>query len=308
MKRIYLLSIILILIFTISVSAQIKPEKFKPFIGQMKIIDTSGPGLKSQSGDILLELKDDENPDFETLMILRNAKGKLTKVIENSALLMGKDVLGVSGGNYPELSGNTLSINYSLGSGSALSDISIVFEKDKNGDYLFKEYTSVTRKYGKEDVSARQKITAAQTGKIFFSEALTEEFILKKAKSANTKPGKNDYQYEPAVSKISGTLTEKMFYGAPNYGETPEKDEKEMVWILKLDYPVNVIAAPDQPDPEMGDHTIRGIKEIQIYTLDKKINLSKYLNKKITVQGPLMSAISGHHHTEVLMEVKQIGR
>src|SRR5690606_22180539 len=120
---------------------------------------------------------------------------------------MGKDLLGISGGNYPELSVNILSVDYTLGSGSSQSDISIVFEKDKDGDYEFKEYTSVTRNYGKEDVSARQKITAAQTGKIFFSEALTEEFILKKAKSANTKPCKNDYQYEPAVSKISGTLT-----------------------------------------------------------------------------------------------------
>lgn len=308
MKHIYSFPIILMLISTISVSAQIKPEKFKPFIGQQEIIDSSGPGLKSDSGDILLELKDDENPDFETLMILRNTKGKLTKTAENSELMMGKDLLGISGGNYPELSGNILSVDYTLGSGSSQSDISIVFEKDKNGDYEFKEYTSVTRNYGKEDVSARQKIRAAQTGEIFFSEALSEEFILKKAKSANTKTGKNDYQYEPAVSKISGTLTEKMFYGAPNYGETPEKDEKETVLILKLDSPVNVLAEPDQPDSEMADHSIFGIMEIQIYTLDKKINLSKYLNKKITVQGPLMSAISGHHHTEVLMEVKQISR
>jgi len=76
--------------------------------------------------------------------------------------------LGVSGGNYPELSGDILSVNYTLGSGSSQSDVSIVFEKNKNGNYKFKEYDSVTRNYGKEDVSARQKITAAQIGEIFF--------------------------------------------------------------------------------------------------------------------------------------------
>lgn len=302
MKRNLLITIILMLIFTISVSAQIKPEKFDLFIGQMEIIDSSGPGLKSESGDILLELKDDENPDFETLMILRNTKGKLTKITENSGLLVARELLGISGGNYPELSGNTLSIDYSLGSGSALSDISIAFERDKNGDYVFKEYTSVTRNYGKEDVSARKKIKAAQTGKILFSEAFSEDLILKKEKSANTKTGKNDFQYEPAVSKISGTLVEKIFYGAPNYGETPEKDEKVKVLILKTDYPINVLAQPDQ-DPEIADKTVRGITEIQVYSTDKKWDLKKLKNKKVTLQGLFQTGRTSGQFTEVVLLV-----
>ncbi len=305
MKRNLLFPIILMLIFTLSVSAQIKPEQFKPFIGQMEIVGSSGPGLKSESGDILLELKDNENPDFETLMILRNTKGKLTKVVENSALLMGKDMLGVSGGNYPELSGNKLSVDYTLGSGSSQSDISIVFERNKNGEYVFKKYTSVTRNYGKEDVSSQQKITSAQIGKIYFSEALSEDRILKKAESSYSKTGKNEYRYEPLVSEISGTLTEKMFYGRPNYGETPEKDEKIMVLVLKPDYPINVLADSKQ-DPEISDKTIHGITEIQVYTNYKKFDLKNLKNKKVKLQGLLQARRTGEQFTKVLLEVKKV--
>jgi len=103
-------------------------------------------------------------------------------------------------------------------------------------------------------------------------------------------------------------LIEKQFYGSPNYGETPETDEKVMVFILKTDDPVNVLAAPNQPDPETADQSVYGITEIQAYTMNKKLNLSKYLNKKVILQGTLMAAISGHHYTKILMEVKQIDR
>lgn len=462
MKTPFLLTAILMLTLRSTLFAQIQPEQFKPFIGNLQIIFQSGEGLTAHSGDILLELKDDENPDYETLMILRNTKGKLTKVAENYGLMLGTEVLGVSGGNYPDLSGNTLSVNYSTGSNSAQSDVSIVFEKDNSGNYTFKEYTLVTRNYGVENLFAREKITASQTGKISFAEA-DENKITKYANSTfkdpyeslqkaskqfvkyipegyqlaafgegdlnsdnlkkdavlvlndgeecsirlltqqsngsyttaqtsnfliaidptynsnnlkvaikngyftieqrvpdgdkdfdhryitfkydaaqkdwylhrydvehfsgfNPKPSANtthltqehfgkilfkdldytpgDYGYDPAVATISGTLIEKQFYGRPNYGETPETDEKVMVYILKPDYPVNVLAAPGQPDPETADKTIRNVEEIQVYSTNKNVNLSKKLNQKVTLKGVLFIGRTGGQYTKVVMEVR----
>ncbi len=464
MKQKNILMFVLLLSVT-SVFAQIKPEQFKAFVGSQEIIDSSGPGLKAASGDILLELKDEEDPDVETLMLLRNVKGKLSKIAENSSLLMGHDILGVSGGNYPDLSDNKLSIDYTIGSNSAQSDISMVFEKNGDGNYYFMEYTSKTRNYGVENLFARQKITAQQTGKINFAEA-SETIILERSK-VKTLPynvdeplneveqrcakyvpegwrwsacsegdlnedGKSDllvvlydeescrielllqqkdgsyktaqtndaliipdeffnannlksviknsfftieqriavddndfdhryitfkynaaqknwflhrfdvehfngfdpkpskevthlstkefgsvafsemtslpgiYRFEPAVSVISGTIVIKQFYGAPNYGETPEKDEKVGVYILKPDYPVNVFADLDPKDPETADKTITNITEIQVYSPDKKIDLKNYEGKRIQLNGLLFTGRSGHHYTNVLMEVKKI--
>lgn len=451
-------------LLSLTANAQIKPEKFNPFIGGQTIVSSSGTGLTADFGDILLELKDQENPDFETLMLLRNTKGKLTKIAENSSLLMGKELLGVSGGNYPELSGNKLSVDYTTGSNSSQSDVSITFEKNSKGEYEFKEYTSLTRNYGVENLFARQQITVQQTGKISFDEA-DENRILKNAKSTfkdpyeslqqatqlykkyiyqgyqlaafaegnlnaddlkkdlvlvfnddkqcmvrlllqqkdgtyktaqsnnaliafggtfnaynlktvikngyftieqrvpdgdmdfdhrfitfkydaaqkdwylhrydvehfsgfNPKPVGNtthltqenfgkilfkeldytpgDYGYDPAVATISGTLTEKQFYGRPNYGETPDKDEKVTVFILKPDYPVNVLAAPNQPDSETADKTIRNITGIQAYSTNKNEVLSKKLNQKVTLKGVLFIGRSGGHYTKVVMEVRKI--
>lgn len=185
MKQKNILMLVLMLSAT-SVFAQIKPEQFKPFIGNQEIISNSGSGLKAASGDILLELKDEENPDVETLMLLRSVKGKLSKIAENSSLLMGQEMLGVSGGNYPELADNRLSIDYTVGSNSSQSDVSIVFEKSSEGNYYFKEYTSKTKNYGVENLFARQRINVAQTGEMDFSTA-SEDGILKKVK-ANPAP------------------------------------------------------------------------------------------------------------------------
>ncbi|MGX9985459.1 hypothetical protein [Soonwooa purpurea] len=446
-------------------NAQISEKQLQPFIPKgYTLADTSGNGLKKPSGDILLELISNEFNDFETLILLHNEKGKLTQIAENSGLMMSKELYGVSGGNYPSLSGTVLSIDYSIGSSSSLSDISIRFEKTKDGSYLFKQYTSITKNHGVEDLKARQKITAAQTGKINFSDA-TEELILKKAgihsvenneiffdkdqpqfgkyipddfqlaafaegdlnadewkKDAvllsfnknqcniqlllqqkngtyntaqtntklmdvdatfnpnnlklvvkngyftieqkvpvgdnhfdqryitfkydvaqknwflhrfdvehysgfDTKPSKDVthlttkefgkisfteiqnlpgvYQFEPQTSVISGTLIKKMFYDRPNYGKTPEKDEKVWVYILKTDYPFNVYGDADPQDPETADKTVVNITEIQVYSSDKKIDFDAWENKKIKLQGVFQSARTGNQFTKVIFEVKK---
>ncbi|MDR2145503.1 MAG: DUF4431 domain-containing protein [Tannerella sp.] len=281
----------------ITANAQISEKQLKPFIPKgYTLEDTSGDGLKQTSGDILMELISNEPDDFETLVLLHNEKGKLTKIAENNGLLMGKGMLGVSGGNYPSLSGNILSVDYSVGSGSALSDVSIQFEKSKNGNYVFKRYTSITKNHGVENVKERKKITAEQIGKIDFTTAAENEIL-------KTRPGV--YRYEPEISVISGTLTKKQFYGAPNYGETPEKDEKVWVYVLKTDKAISVYGNPDE-DPETADQTVKDLDLIQTYSLDKKMDLKKYEGKKIKIEGVFQPAINGHHYTPVILEVKKI--
>jgi len=390
--------------------------------------------------------------------------------------MMGPGMLGTSGSNYPSLDGNRVSIDYTLGSGSAFSNTSIVFEKTNTGNYEFTEYTSKTQNYGVENLFDRQKITAAQTGKLDFSNA-EENFILKKGnkntvassneepiykaesrfnkyipdgwrlatfaegdlnlddlkkdivlvlynentctiqlllqqkKGAyikslfndelivpdenfnmnnlkavikngfftierrvpvsdenfdhqyitfkyypapetwflhrvdiehfsgyNSKPSANvthlttkqfgdiaftkmdkipvskpqqkttGYRYEPAVSIISGTLIHKMVYGPPNYGETPNIDEKNYIYILKLDQPVNVYADANQPDPEIADHTLLNQTEIQTFSNIDRVHkdLKKYLNKKIKLQGVLFTGRTGGQYTPIQYQVNKI--
>lgn len=162
--------------------AQVSNE-FLSFIPEgYKYINASGPGMENESGDILVELTDLEFGEEVKLIILNKTIGKLSVLAENSELLMGKELLGTSGANYPQLIDRTLYVNYSLGSGSAFSNISMVFEKNNDGHYYFVEYTYSTTNNGKENLSQGKKITAAQTGRISFSEAREEMILNKKRK------------------------------------------------------------------------------------------------------------------------------
>lgn len=452
----------------ISVSAQVNPSAFKPFMGKEILVSSAGPGLTQASGDILLELAGAED-DMERLLLLRKTNGKLAKIAANSGLLMKQDLLGVSGGNYPSLNGTTLSIDYTLGSNSSQSDISIAFEKGSDGRYYFKSYTTKTRNYGVEDLYSRKRLTVLQTGNLEFSEA-TESLIFDKAKwkplpDPTDQPGdqaaanryvkyvpegwrlacfaegdlnldgfkkdlllllynedvcaiqlllekkgggyevaqvqdklilpdetfnienlkavvkngyftierrmptdednfdhqyitfkydvatKNwflhrydvehyrgfdpkpsakvthltkadfgtvsfkemkrlptDFYYEPAVSVLTGLLLKKQFFGRPNYGETPEKDEKVHVYVLKLDQPIRVLERGNPGGGEIKDKAISGVRELQVYSSNKGLDLSGYLNKRVSLKGSLFTSRTGGQYTKVVLQVGAVVR
>lgn len=455
-----LIAFFLLFAFCTNSFAQIKPEKFKPFIGQKEIIGSSGPGLKSKSGDILLELKEIDDEDMVTLMLLRNINGTLSKIAENSNLVMGRGMLGNSGSSNANLGENSLSVDYTLGSNSSQSDVSMEFEKNKDGKYYFTTYTTISRNYGVENLFAREKITAAQTGKIDFANA-NEEGILKDSKSEykdnyaeiskaavrykkfipegyqlatfaegdlnadelkkdavlvlageqmhsirvllqqkdgsyqlarkndyliaadntynannlklvikngyftieqripiddddfdhryitfkynapqkdwllyrfdvehysgfNPKPASNVthlnnkdfgqikfqkmdqlpgvYHFEPEMSAISGTITSKTFINDATVGI----DKNVTVLVLKLAYPVNVYGDYETQYQELADQTVTDIVEIQLYSVDPKIDLEKYKGQTIKLQGFFQAARTAHHFTKVMFEVKKV--
>jgi hypothetical protein len=168
-----------------NIYAQVHEKQLKPFLNGLRLVNVSGDGLTQTYGDILLHLNSNEPDDYETLVLLRNEKGKLKKIAKNSDLLMGQGMLGNSGSNYPKLSGNILSIDYTVGSSNYQSDVSITFVKSKEGEYYFSMYTSITRNDGVEDPLASKIINASQTGVIRFSEA-DEKLLLQRAEKTNT--------------------------------------------------------------------------------------------------------------------------
>lgn len=114
-----------------------------------------------------------------------------------------------------------------------------------------------------------------------------------------------EYYFEPNISVIEGTLITRMHYGPPGYGENPNTDEKEYPFILQLDNPIKVITGED----DNFNSDISHASEIQLVLNPNKVDIEsvkQYKNKHIKVKGTLFSAWSGHHHTEVLMDVHKI--
>jgi hypothetical protein len=107
------------------------------------------------------------------------------------------------------------------------------------------------------------------------------------------------FRYQPDTVRIAGTLTRHMYYGAPDFGEHPETDEKEVGFYLDLATPICTRAGASNEDVAMT-----GVRLIQL-VLDQPgyDRLRPLLGKRVTLRGTLFGAISGHHHTPVLLSV-----
>jgi hypothetical protein len=109
--------------------------------------------------------------------------------------------------------------------------------------------------------------------------------------------------YDTDGVRLQGTIGKKTFPGPPNYESIKKGDEPETYWVLRLAKPICMTASGDN-DAE------NNVTEMQLILTPKGYaNFRKYVGRKdgVLVEGKLMHAITGHHHTPVLMEVKAIG-
>ncbi len=108
-------------------------------------------------------------------------------------------------------------------------------------------------------------------------------------------------EYEPAVVELKGKLGIETFFGPPNFGENPETDSKERSWILSLNKPINV-RAKTETDPILGP-SVEDVRKLQL-VMPKPYR--ELIGKKVIVKGTLFHGHTGHHHTDVLLDVQSI--
>lgn len=123
-------------------------------------------------------------------------------------------------------------------------------------------------------------------------------------KAAESSQVIQEYYFEPDISVIEGKLITRMYYGPPGYGEDPDKDAQEHPFIIQLNAPIKVIAK----DGDTSNSDISDVIEIQVVPMNESEidTLKQSLNKPIKIQGTLFSAFTGHHYTDVLIQVDKI--
>ena len=106
-------------------------------------------------------------------------------------------------------------------------------------------------------------------------------------------------RYGPDTVQIDGTLGRHIYYGLPGFGEDPKHDEKEVGFYLDLASPICM-----KPGGDDVDVAKTGIRRIQLVVDQHGYDrLRPYLGKKVTLRGTVFGAITGHHHTPVLLSV-----
>lgn len=109
-------------------------------------------------------------------------------------------------------------------------------------------------------------------------------------------------KYESATVSVTGIVSPKQFYGPPNYGEDPVQDEKEIVAVLKLDDPIRACEARGN---EIDRETVQTVNQMQMVFHSAPYG-RQWNGKRVVVTGTLFPAVTGHHHTPVLIDVVQI--
>lgn len=110
--------------------------------------------------------------------------------------------------------------------------------------------------------------------------------------------------------RLEGTLTERMFYGPPGFGETPAKDLHDKVLVLKLARPITVEPvenAEAKNSTNLG--TFKHVRQIQLFfsgSQSAEAGARKSLGKRVVAVGSLDEATAPRQYTDVTMDVKTL--
>ena len=110
-------------------------------------------------------------------------------------------------------------------------------------------------------------------------------------------------KYGPTVS-LTGKLNSRTFPGPPNYQSIRRGDRKETALLLTLSQ--NICTTGN--DPQGLDVPETGVHEVQLAITNSahwKL-VRRLLGKRIIVTGTLFHAHTGHHRTEVLIDVASV--
>ena len=111
--------------------------------------------------------------------------------------------------------------------------------------------------------------------------------------------------YEPEVVELDGQLVVQSKYGPPNFGEQPKTDQKVRVPVLLLSQ--RVVVTGDQEDGK-NSQTAYNVRQVQLAFDRSETSHKTLIGKPVVVTGLLFQAHTGHHYTEVVMNVQSIER
>lgn len=119
--------------------------------------------------------------------------------------------------------------------------------------------------------------------------------------------GQTQFSYEPAISKISGHISVVNVdnQGAPYWGENPPNSPKVGILVLVPDRPLSVIADTSNKKNIFDQDSFFDIKLLEL-TNPYSINLEKYVDKHVTVEGKLLERTFGYQYTDVLFMVHKV--
>jgi len=116
------------------------------------------------------------------------------------------------------------------------------------------------------------------------------------------------YTYDTAGVRLEGTLIERKEYGPPGYGETPSKDVRETIFVLKLPTPISVQPTTNaDANGSASLDAVKDIREVQLFIPKPQVNdARKLLGKVVVALGTLNEAAAPSQYTKVWLDTQTV--
>lgn len=110
------------------------------------------------------------------------------------------------------------------------------------------------------------------------------------------------YPYEPEVVELEGILEQEPKFGAPNYGESPETDERLNIYVLSLKQPI--IVGTSDTLSELNDRPVVNVSKVQVAFLGgSKAIANKLVGDFVVLRGSLSKRIWGREFYPITFTV-----
>lgn len=149
-----------------------------------------------------------------------------------------------------------------------------------------------------------------ESGKLFQFKSVRSYLLLVVCLSMQMCSAKNEIKYyEPVITELSGTVKMLTFPGRPNYEDIKKGDEPEKCPYLIFDHSVDVVTSKSvSVDSRLPFDNEQHVRLVQLAVGKKSLWKLMKDGMRVKVKGELFEAISGHHHTRVLMSVFEADR
>ncbi len=108
--------------------------------------------------------------------------------------------------------------------------------------------------------------------------------------------------YEPAVVTLKGKISRHQAYGPPNFGDTPDLDEKVVYWFLDLTRPICVNA---REDGSGLNEEARDVRHLHIVYMKGYPEGDGWIGRPVAITGTLYHAHTAFHRTPVLITAQK---
>jgi len=109
-----------------------------------------------------------------------------------------------------------------------------------------------------------------------------------KGQQASAQPQEPRLRCHQRGIRLEGTLVRQWFYGPPGFGETPKRDARDEVFVLKLTHSITVVAPPNPTKDETCEDELEHVSKVQVWALrEHQKEVQEKTGKVVSITGTL---------------------